>query len=82
MYSTWRQPRCYGIFTADFTPTCDSASMARWLPIEAADVGAGPDDWLARHVPFFSDCGSAKCWEGAGAGAGRGAGVGAERGCS
>ncbi len=32
MYSTCRQPRCDGILTADFTPTCDSASMARWLP--------------------------------------------------
>ena len=24
-----RQPRCEGILTADFTPTCESASMAR-----------------------------------------------------
>lgn len=53
-YSQCRQPRCDGIFTPVFTPTCESASMARWLPMLAADdcvgwLGTGIA-WPARHA--------------------------------
>ena len=74
-----------GIFTPVFTPTCESASIARWLPIEAAEVGPGAAGLgiacPARHWPLTSGSRSANC-EGAGPGATRAAGPGRVRACS